>query len=78
MYKNIPLLLLIIVNLALIIPFYFYTASLSFLDLQPIGQSYAAIVLGITIASCIVSWIINYIIDELKMHERLVSEIKIN
>lgn len=37
-YQNIPLLVLIIINIVLIVPIFFETANLSFLDLLPIAH----------------------------------------
>jgi hypothetical protein len=61
-YKNKPLSLLIVINLVLIVPFFFETANLSFLDLQPIDPSSAGIIFAIIIFACIDCGIVNKII----------------
>jgi hypothetical protein len=52
-YQNVALTVLIIINIALIVPIFFETASLSFLDLQPIAQGPAAVIFIITLIGCI-------------------------
>jgi hypothetical protein len=68
-YKNIALSVLILINIALIIPIYLFTPYFSFLDLQNINQTYAGIMLGITGGSCILCGIANWIIEGAQLHE---------
>lgn len=72
-YKNIPLISLVLINIFLIIPIYFFTSQLSFLDLQPIGIYYAGIILAIIGGSCVVCGIANLIIEKCKFHESITN-----
>lgn len=68
-YKNWPLTVLILINIALIIPIYFFTSSFSIIDMQTIGKSYAGVVLAITGGGCLLCGIANWVIEKGRLHE---------
>lgn len=70
-YKNKAFTILFVVNIVLIIPIFFTTKYLSFLDLQPIGLTEAGVVLVIMMGTVLIGFIYNKIIENALLHEKL-------
>ena len=61
-YKNKAFTIVVVVNILLLIPMYFTTKYLSFMDVQPIGVNEAGVVLAIMMGSAAVSFVYNKIL----------------
>ncbi len=67
-YKNWPYTTLLILNIVLIVPMYFLSASLRKVGLQPIARKEAGIVMAIMIGTAILVFIYNTILRKLNLH----------
>lgn len=72
-YRNIPLMILVIVNIALITVIYFWPQYFAFLDLKVISRQYAGIIYGITLGVCGVSIAVGRVIEKAQLHQNIVE-----
>ena len=70
-YKNLPMLILFLVNVVLTTLLFFFTKRLKSLTLVPIPVKWAGILLGIVVGFGIFAGAYSKLIEALKLHERL-------
>ena len=77
-YKNIALTIIVFLNVGLILTIYFMTGTFGFIGLQAISLKYSMIIMAITLATLILTWLANYFIQNKKMHEVITCSSLVN